>query len=79
MVTMAVWMACISGGSSYSYIGSIDPPPPPWLLRTTDDGPNGTPPWSKKSRKLLHLYALADFNRKQISRTTTFFAETRQF
>ena len=35
-----------SGGSSYSSMGSIEPSL--WLnlvLRSIDDGPNGTPPW----------------------------------
>ena len=49
-----------SGGSSYSSMGCIEPPL--WLdqvLRSVDDGPNGTPPWLKEIKKAI---ALAHFS-----------------
>ena len=66
-------------------MGSVEPPL--WLdlvLRSIDDGPNGTPPWLKEIKKagaLSHLkHVLADFQSKTdqlVGRAGTIFAENK--
>ena len=70
------------GGSSYSSMGSIEPPLwPDLVLRSIDDGPNGIPPWLKEIMKAVALAHLSmPFQSKTdrlVGRASTFFAENK--